>query len=62
MDRGTPSFKKTEQFPKVKLDTLDRVFRDPELIKQPYHTNQPYQPTAFGNTRTKEAEFLKKSG
>lgn len=65
MRRGGKNYKKTKQLPDFDAQRLGDLMRDaistpPDHVKQPYDTNQPYQPTKFGQSPIKE--LTKKSG
>lgn len=64
MKRGGKNYKKKSQFPDQDLNILRDIMADaektpPERVKQPFNTNQPYQPTSF-NEVTKVSEEIRK--
>lgn len=67
MIRGGKNYKKKSSDPKHDCYILENIMADaekspPERVKQPFNTNQPYQPSPFGEDRPDSLAMTKKSG
>ena len=65
MLRAGKNYKKKTQNPAWDVDRLAQQMRDavsspPDHVKQPFDTNQPYQPASFAAAKSEEC--TKKSG